>query len=274
MKIIIYTFLSPPTRYMLNRLCKELKIDAVILQTPFTFIDKTRFIKNRLRKQGFFRVCDEILFQVYYYLLIKRNDARLSWDFFPKEYLRNKVEIDKNIPVYNVSSINSKEARALLSRIAPDIVFMQSREMVCEDVLKFAKIGFIGCHPGILPEYRGAYAPFWAVLNLGLDKLGFTVYLADKGIDTGKTIFSKNVDFDISKGSFKFHSEYIMFESVKFIVSALNKIQAEGISFIDNRKAKGRLYSHIGISDYFFAKKKLSEFMKYKNENKIESLKR
>ena len=42
-------------------------------------------------------------------------------------------------------------------------------------------------HPGILPQYRGAGAYSWVLIN-GDDKTGITLHLIDDGIDTGDII--------------------------------------------------------------------------------------
>ena len=57
---------------------------------------------------------------------------------------------------------------------------MMSREMVQTDVLSIPRLGFVGCHPGILPDYRGVYAPFWAMRDGRADKVGLTVYVANE----------------------------------------------------------------------------------------------
>ncbi|UCB56884.1 MAG: hypothetical protein JSV30_06735 [Candidatus Omnitrophota bacterium] len=246
---------------MVNKLTKELKIDALILQNSLTFRDRVGFLKHRLKKYGMLRLCDELMFQFYYRIFLKKWDAELAKKYFPQEYLEGAIDIDKSIPVFKVDTINCARAKSLLQKLGPDIVFMQSREMIDEDILNVAKMGFIGCHPGILPDYRGTYAPFWTALNLELNKLGFTIYIADKGIDTGKIIFQKNIELDATKGTFKLHSEYIMYRSIPFIISTLKKISEEGISFLERPISKSRLFSHVGLLDYICAKKKLKKLV-------------
>ena len=50
-------------------------------------------------------------------------------------------------------------------------------------------------HPGILPQYRGAGAYSWVLIN-GDDKTGITLHLMDDGIDSGdKTMFKMFADW-------------------------------------------------------------------------------
>ena len=82
------------------------------------------------------------------------------------------------------------------------------------DVLKLATIGFIGCHPGILPDFRGAYASFWAMHEGREDKIGLSVYLATAGIDTGPLVAERVVAPQFGVQHFKVESERLILEGV------------------------------------------------------------
>jgi hypothetical protein len=105
------------------------------------------------------------------------------------------------VDVFDVDSINWPESQALVRRLAPDLVVMASRELIHPDVLKLARIGFIGCHPGILPDFRGAYASFWAMHQGRTDKIGISVYLANAGAGH-EAVFNSVEGYNDDPGAF------------------------------------------------------------------------
>lgn len=50
--------------------------------------------------------------------------------------------------------------------------------------------GFINCHAGALPRYRGRSVINWAIIN-GEEEIGLTVHHVDEGIDTGDVILQR-----------------------------------------------------------------------------------
>ena len=145
-----------------DRLIATGKISAVILQTPMTWRNKAAFLRGRFERYGLWRVADEILFKLFYTLFLKRADDRLRLTLaFDRSVSKERLE--RQIDVHHTDSLNRTSGRDLLRRLEPDLVIMMSREMIRGETLGAARLGFVGCHPGLLPEYRGVYAPFWAL---------------------------------------------------------------------------------------------------------------
>jgi hypothetical protein len=181
-KTVVYTFESPATLALASRLVDSGKVSAVILQRPMDL--RARLIRRRLSRYGLPRVANELAFQMYYRLFLRSGDERLRRDLHLGGPITPEA-LAKRTDVFLVDSINSSESQSLLERLSPDLVVMASRELIRPGVLKLAAIGFVGCHPGILPDFRGAYASFWAIHESKRDKIGLSVYLATNGIDTG-----------------------------------------------------------------------------------------
>jgi folate-dependent phosphoribosylglycinamide formyltransferase PurN len=248
-KAVVYTFESPATLAAASRLVASGKISAVILQRPMTLSGKLALLRRRLSRHGFARVVNELLFQIYYRLFLQRADNRL----------RQMLEIDTagardalaaNVEIFDVDSINSGESQALLARLAPDLVVMASRELIRPDVLKLATIGFVGCHPGILPDFRGAYASFWAMHQGQLDKIGLSVYLATAGIDTGPLVAERLVAPHFSVQHFKVESERLILEGTRELLDAIDQAERGSLKTYTKPDAPGPLYSLIGLTDY------------------------
>ena len=61
-----------------------------------------------------------------------------------------------------------------------------------QDLIK-PKYGFINCHAGKLPEYRGSSPLNWSILN-NEKKFGLSVISADENFDTGEILVSREFD--------------------------------------------------------------------------------
>jgi methionyl-tRNA formyltransferase len=66
-------------------------------------------------------------------------------------------------------------------------VSMSFNQIIKADLVSLAPLGFINCHAGSLPFYRGRNPLNWAIIN-GEKRVGVTVHYIDEGIDTGDII--------------------------------------------------------------------------------------
>lgn len=84
---------------------------------------------------------------------------------------------------------NSKEGLVELSRLQPDLVVsIRYRRILHDEAIAIPQHGVLNLHSGILPDYRGVMATFWAMLN-GEHEIGTTLHwIVDAGIDTGPVI--------------------------------------------------------------------------------------
>lgn len=253
MRICFYTFKSRVTMYVANRLISSGELSAIILQTPMTVRDKIAFLTRRLRRYGVFRMADEILFKVYCMLFLKKADERLRAAAFPKEFFDATTITNTQVPLYEVDSINSDKGKALLNRLRPDIVVMASRELIDKDVLAIPRLGFVGCHPGIIPEYRGVYASFWAMYRGEPEKVGLSVYSADAGVDTGGIITQRRSGPKFPIRHFKVESERLMMEGVNELLGVMDMADSDALKTYHKPDSPSRLFSHIGLSDYLKA---------------------
>lgn len=93
-----------------------------------------------------------------------------------------------NVPFYSVKNVNSDEFVKKLSSFKIDLnVSMSFNQILKNQILNLAPKGFINCHAGKLPYYRGRNVLNWALIN-GEKEFGVTVHYVDEGIDTGDII--------------------------------------------------------------------------------------
>jgi methionyl-tRNA formyltransferase len=118
--------------------------------------------------------CFEIVF------IVPRYDTQ---DPILKEWAK-KLSVDF-LPIQNV---NHTDSISLLERYNADLfVSMSFNQILKGEILQTAPLGFINCHAGELPFYRGRNILNWALIN-DAKEFGVTVHYIDEGIDTGDII--------------------------------------------------------------------------------------
>lgn len=93
-----------------------------------------------------------------------------------------------DIPVRNPSNVNDPEFVRWIKSLDADLNLSVSYDQIIRDRLRSsATYGFINCHAGKLPLYRGRNVINWAIIN-DEREIGVTVHFMDDGIDTGDII--------------------------------------------------------------------------------------
>lgn len=92
------------------------------------------------------------------------------------------------VPFLGLKNVNATESLSILSKFKTDLnISMSYNQILRKNILKLAPKGFINCHAGELPFYRGRNVLTWALIN-DEPKFGVTVHYVDEGIDTGDII--------------------------------------------------------------------------------------
>ena len=85
-------------------------------------------------------------------------------------------------------NVNDPDVIDSLAKYNSDLFISMSFNQILEpQILTVPKKGFINCHAGLLPYYRGRNILNWALIN-DEKEFGVTVHYVDKGIDTGDII--------------------------------------------------------------------------------------
>ncbi len=96
-----------------------------------------------------------------------------------------------NIDFIVEKNINSNSSIDKLGSFGADLfVSMSYDQIIKKRLLNLPKKGFINCHAGLLPFYRGRSVLNWVLIN-GENYFGITVHYIDEGIDTGDIILQK-----------------------------------------------------------------------------------
>jgi methionyl-tRNA formyltransferase len=123
-------------------------------------------------------IADASEFEVAYIVVRHRSpDVRL------KERARNL-----DVPLFSPEDVNRQSFLDELSDYDPDLnVSMSYDQILRPPAIDMAPKGFVNCHAGALPFYRGRNVLNWALIN-GEDRFGVTVHYIDEHIDKGDII--------------------------------------------------------------------------------------
>lgn len=146
-------------------------------------------------------------------------------------------------PIDSLNNINQPEGVAKVKSLNPDLIISIRYGHILKDlVIKIPKHGIINLHSGLLPEYRGVMATFWAMLN-NEKEIGTTLhYIDDSTIDTGRVIGKTKQAIDYSK-SYLWNVLTLYPQGVELILEAVNAFdQGKRIETV-NQKDSSNYYS-------------------------------
>lgn len=92
------------------------------------------------------------------------------------------------IPVIEVASLNTDEAREAISKLKPDLIFTISCRLLSRKTLEAITCPIVNFHAGINPTYRGQMGGYWARIENDEANFGATLHYVDAGTDTGETL--------------------------------------------------------------------------------------
>ena len=64
-----------------------------------------------------------------------------------------------------------------------------------KDFLNTTKMGYLNCHPSLLPQYRGAM-PYFHIIKDGCKTSGVTIHFMDEKFDCGDIVFQKQFELN------------------------------------------------------------------------------
>lgn len=108
-------------------------------------------------------------------------DSELSERFLQERRTSTILRESQDLP-----APDHADGLSALRTTDPDlIVSLRYRRILKSDAIAVPRHGVLNLHSGILPDYRGVMATFWAMLN-GETEIGSTLHrITDAGIDTG-----------------------------------------------------------------------------------------
>ena len=138
------------------------------------------------------------------------------------------------------------------------IVSFGYRHIIDKNIIKNIKNPIVNLHIGFLPYNKGYYPNFFSFVDN--TPSGVTIHEVDTGIDSGKIIYQKMIDFEIlkNKKTLTFSKTY------KILIDEIENLFLENIDDIINNKFSS--YKQIGKGT-FHNKRELPKLLKNWNQN-------
>jgi methionyl-tRNA formyltransferase len=96
-----------------------------------------------------------------------------------------------HIPVHQLASLKTEEARQSLRGLAVDLGIMAYvLQFVPQDFVTIPRYGMIQYHPSLLPRYRGPSAINWPIIR-GDTRTGLTIFRPTDGLDEGPIVLQR-----------------------------------------------------------------------------------
>jgi methionyl-tRNA formyltransferase len=129
-----------------------------------------------------------------------------------------------NIPVHQLPSLRTAEARQVLSSLDVDLgVMAYVLQFVPQDFVGIPRHGMIQYHPSLLPRYRGPSSINWPIIR-GDTRTGLTIFRPTDGLDEGPIILQREtpIEPDDTLGSVYFDRLFPM--GVAALVEAAERV--------------------------------------------------
>ncbi|MEE8464492.1 MAG: formyl transferase [Gammaproteobacteria bacterium] len=146
-------------------------------------------------------------------------------------------------PIGRLPFPNSTEGLAVLRDMAPDlIVSLRYRKILKDEAIAVPQYGVLNLHSGLLPDYRGAMATFWALLN-GDTEIGSTLhYIVDGTIDTGPVVGRARIPLDHQR-TYMASVLDLYPTGCDMVAAAIGAIARDGVAPSAKQQGKGQYYS-------------------------------
>jgi methionyl-tRNA formyltransferase len=130
-----------------------------------------------------------------------------------------------NTPFLPCQNVNDSEFISTIGKLDADIyVSMSFNQILKEEIILHSRLGFINCHAGALPFYRGRNPLNWVLIN-GESHFGITVHYVDKGIDTGDIVEQRLYPIKLSD-NYRSLLDLAVVQCAEVLFSALCKIES------------------------------------------------
>lgn len=178
-RLVILTGNGPEHRYVANRLCGSLPIEAVIVDVSARAPSIRRAFRGGMHR-GVARLA---LFAFRKAVRDTRARDRALRDVLGRDATARFLAEDR---VTRVEGINSADARRAVTATRPDVLLVFGTAIVRDEVLALARRAAFNMHTGLSPRYRGTDCAFWPVVNGELDCIGATVHECTSAVDGGQ----------------------------------------------------------------------------------------
>jgi len=219
-----------------------------------------QFARKRLNRVGLLKMTDE----VFYYLLLQRkylysaanaNNQNRLIAFYVRRHGWPEWQGDSIL----ADNINSPTVLQFVRERRPDLIMaVCTNDYFGRTLRTIPRLGCFLWHEGITPEYKGLYAPFWAIHNLDLSMLGYTVLRMNDGYDDGEAFLQGPADVDPRTDSPHYIGHKAILDSLPAVEGLLGKLEDGTVMPLSTVTRRSATYTYPGLSDWlrFSARRK------------------
>ena len=144
---------------------------------------------------------------------------------------------------------NSVAGRGVLQSLEPDLVVsIRYRRILRSEAIAIPRLGVLNLHSGVLPDYKGVMATFWAMLHNEAE-IGATLHrIVDCGVDTGPVIGICRIPTDY-ESSYLANVLRLYGPGCTMVVDALQALEAGGEPAARPQRPGGRYFSAPAVHD-------------------------
>lgn len=242
-RILILSSYRSTNYFFINKLSQKYNISYVVYEKN-NWAKNIRLLNRRIKKLGLGKVLGQIIFILFDRLYIKR----ISRPKIDKLLAGGKI-YKPGLPSIEVSDINGKEVEDLIRRIKPCLIIVSGVSIIKPNILSLAET-FINIHCGITPRYRGVHGGFWAIYNNDFNNIGTTVHLVDKGIDTGRILYSDKIQVDPRFDDFRTIVVKQYIKGAELMDRAVEDALNNNLKPVASEEINSRLWFHPTIIEY------------------------
>lgn len=177
-RLVILTADGLEHRHVANRLCAELPVEAVVVDTTHRPPRLRRAFRGGVVR-GFGRIA---LFAFRKAVADHKARDRALTDVLGAEAVAGFAAHDR---VVRVGGINSPEAHAAVSALRPSALLVYGTVIVRDEMLERAQDRSFNLHTGMSPRYRGTECTSWPLVNGEPEWIGVTVHECKAAVDGG-----------------------------------------------------------------------------------------
>lgn len=168
------------------RLAEISDLRAVLCEPP---LRRSDLVRRRVRRLGWTRVADQLLFQAIAAPLLQRaSRAR-------KRTLREHYRLSSTWPMRPrpVPAADGDDVLEAIRESQPEVIVLNGTRILRADFLAQLDVPIVNLHAGITPDYRGVHGGYWALREADPMRCGVTLHRVDSGIDTGGVIAQQRI---------------------------------------------------------------------------------
>jgi len=254
---------NPFNEVLVHWLSRRVDLVAVVWTTSVdwqnTWRGRLRFAWQRCRRYGLWKTIDEILFFLYYHGVLNRRSEEEVRESIIGPYRKRHGVCRWQGDALSTDNVNSDAVREFLQQRNPEVGFaMCTNDYFGKRLRSILKHGLFLWHEGITPEYKGLYAPFWAVHNLDFDRIGYTLLRMNDAYDAGEIfVQGRASEIDPFHHTHDYMGHKAILDSLPEVERFITALGNGTARAVDRPDAQSGSYTYPGITDLVRQRRKL-----------------